>query len=123
MTRLNIFVKSQAMTWTIEYYSERVRLTVDDWPVGIRAFYAKTIDQIKIHGPNLGMPLTRSTGEGLFEIRAIGKEGIGRAFFCTVKGRKVFILHAFIKKTDKTPQRDLATARKRLREVYHENTR
>ena len=76
------------MTWTIEYYSEKVRLTIDAWPVGIRAFYAKTVDRMKIYGPNLGMPLTRAMGDGLYEIRAIGKEGIGRAFFCTVKERK-----------------------------------
>jgi phage-related protein len=35
--------------------------------------------------------------EGLFEIRASGPEGIGRAFFCTQVGRRVVILHGFIK--------------------------
>jgi phage-related protein len=111
------------MAWTIEYYSEKVRLAIDAWPVGIRAFYARTMDRIKINGPNLGMPFTRSMGEGLIEVRAIGKEGIGRALFCTVKGRRVIVLHAFIKKTDKTPLRELETARKRLLEVRNENTR
>ena len=72
-------------------------------------------------GPNLGMPLTRSLGEGLFEIRAIGREGIGRAIFCMVKGQRIIILHAFIKKTEKTPKKEVETARKRLREVLHEN--
>ncbi len=36
---------------------------------------------MKIHGPNLGMPMTRFLGGELFEIRAAGGEGIGRAFF------------------------------------------
>lgn len=111
------------MEWEIEYYSEKVRLAVDDWPLGIRAFYARITERMKINGPNLGMPLTRSLGDGLFEIRASGKEGIGRAFFCTVKGRRIIILHAFIKKTDKAPLHELETGRKRLREVHHENTR
>ncbi len=69
----------------------------------------------------LGMPFTRSMGNGLFEIRAESKEGIGRAFFCTVVGNKVIILHAFIKKTKKTPQKELKIARQRLKEVRHEN--
>ena len=56
-------------------------------------------------------------GDGLFEIRAKAEEGIGRAFYCTLVGRRIVILHGFIKKTDKTPQRELVIARKQLREV------
>lgn len=108
------------MAWTIEYYSEKVRLAVDAWPVGIRAFYARTVDRMKIYGPDLRMPFTRALKDGLFEIRAIGKEGIGRAFYCTVKSKRIIVLHAFIKKTDKTPLRELETARRRLGEVQHE---
>ncbi len=110
------------MQWKIEYYNEKVQLAVDAWPVGVRAFYARTTERMKIYGPNLGMPMTSSLGNGLFEIRAKGKEGIGRALFCTVKGRKIIVLHAFIKKTEKTPLRELETARKRLSELYNENT-
>jgi len=56
-------------------------------------------------------------GSGLFEIRAKGREGIGRAFYCTVIGQRIVILHAFVKKTEQTPLRELDTARERLREV------
>jgi len=110
------------MKWEITYYSEDVRRIIDLWPVGIRAVYAKLAERIKLYGPNLGMPFTRPMGNGLFEIRARGKEGIGRAFFCTVMGNKIVILHAFIKKTKKTPQNELKIARRRLREVEHEDT-
>ena len=72
---------------------------------------------MQVLGPHLGMPFTRPLGEGLFEVRAKGKEGIGRALFCTTAGQTIMILHAFIKKTQKTPQRDLDLARRRLREV------
>jgi len=68
-------------------------------------------------GGNLGLPYTRAMGEGLFEIRVSGKEGIGRAFFCTRVGRRIVILHGFIKKTQETPLRELNIARKRLNEV------
>ncbi|MEO5331646.1 MAG: type II toxin-antitoxin system RelE/ParE family toxin [Magnetococcus sp. YQC-5] len=76
---------------------------------------------MKIHGPNLGMPFTRAMGDGLFEIRVKGAEGIGRAFFCIVIGRKIVVLYAIIKKSEKTPTRDLETARERLKEVLNDN--
>jgi phage-related protein len=56
-------------------------------------------------------------GDGLFEIRAKGREGIGRAFFCRVVGSKVMILHSVIKKSQKTPAKELAIARRRMKEV------
>lgn len=69
------------------------------------------------YGPNLGMPHTRALGNGLFEIRAKAEDGIGRVFFCTVVGRKIVILHSFIKKTDKTPKRELNIALTRQKAV------
>ncbi|MCP3933515.1 MAG: type II toxin-antitoxin system RelE/ParE family toxin, partial [Bacteroidetes bacterium] len=68
---------------------------------------------IEEFGPALDLPYTKAIGEGLFEIRAKGKEGIGRSFFCTVKGKEIIILHSFIKKSQKIPKKELATARKR----------
>ena len=79
--------------------------------------YARITERMQVLGPHLGMPFTRPLGEGLFEVRAKGKEGIGRALFCTTVGQTIMILHAFIKKSQKTPQRDLELARRRLREV------
>lgn len=67
----------------------------------------------------MGMPHTRALGNGLFEIRAKAEEGIGRAFFCTMVGRKIIILHSFIKKTDKTPKRELDIALTRQKEVIN----
>jgi len=68
-------------------------------------------------GPALGLPYTKSLGKGLFEIRAKGTEGIGRSFFCTIKDKEVVILHSFIKKSQKTPNKEMKIARKRLKEV------
>lgn len=72
------------------------------------------------HGPNLGLPYTRAMGDGLFELRARGSEGIGRAFFCTLLGQRIIVLHACIKKTQKTPLADLQIARKRLKELHRD---
>lgn len=105
------------MEWEIDYYSDDVQKTIDDWPVGIRAYYARITERMLVFGPNPGMPFTRSMGQGLFEIRARGKEGIGRAFFCVVVERKIIVLHAFIKKSQKTPRKELEIARHRLTQV------
>ncbi len=59
----------------------------------------------------------RAFGDGLFELRPRGRAGIGRAFFCFMVGERVTVLHAFIKKTQQTPDRELKLARKRLKEL------
>ncbi len=105
------------MDWEIIYYDEHVQEDIESWPVGIRAYYARISERMIIFGPNLGMPFTRAMGKGLFEIRAKGKEGIGRAFFCTIVDRRIVILHAFIKKSQKTPQKELEIARRRMADV------
>lgn len=56
-------------------------------------------------------------GDTLFELRVKGKEGIARVFYCTLIGQKIVMLHSFIKKTEKTPQKELKVAQQRLREV------
>lgn len=66
------------------------------------------------HGIYLGSALTKSMGNGLFELRIKAREGIGRAFFCYRCGHEIIILHAFIKKT---PVKEIAIAMKRLNEV------
>jgi len=74
-------------------------------------------------GPNLGMPHTRAMGEGLFEVRVKGPEGIARVFYCTVVQRRIVMLHAFIKKSQKTPKRELDIAKRRLQEVLRHDPR
>ena len=107
------------MEFTLEFYSDSVKDEVFSWPNGIQASFTRIAEQMAEHGPNLGMPYTRPFGDGLFEIRAKGREGIGRAFFCTLVGRRVVILHGFIKKTEQTPAKELRTARQRFKEVQN----
>jgi phage-related protein len=111
------------VAWRITYYNESVRQDIEAWPLGIRAVYARITERMQMFGPHLGMPLTRAMGEGLAEIRAKGQEGIGRAFFYTGVSQEIMILHAFLKKTQQTPRKELVIARKRLKEVRRENAR
>lgn len=105
------------MAYSIFFYNDSVEAEIAGWPAGINARFTRIAEQMVESGPNLGLPYTRPFGDGLFEIRAKGAEGIGRAFFCSLVGRKIVILHGFIKKTQQTPAKDLKTARKRLKEI------
>jgi phage-related protein len=63
------------------------------------------------------MPVCRSLGKGLYEIRSdLTKGRIARVIFC-VTGQRMVLLHGFIKKTQKTPKKDLDLALKRMKEV------
>jgi len=78
------------------------------------------LELIEELGSHLGKPHTAPLGKGLFEIRAKGKEGISRSFFCTLHKKEVVILHSIIKMTLKAPKKDLDLAIKRMKEVKNE---
>ncbi len=103
--------------WQIQFFSQRVQREIESWPVGLYADFLRLIQIMERHGADLRMPHSRAMGQGLFELRCRSAEGIGRVFYCTMVGREIVVLHSFIKKTQETPERELATARQRLREV------
>lgn len=107
------------MAFEITYFNERVLSVVHSWPVDVLADYARLIELLAEHGPDLRVPHSRAFGDGLFELRPRGRAGIGRAFYCFLVGRRVVVLHAFIKKSRQTPDRELTLARKRLKELQH----
>ena len=103
------------MHWTIVYFSVDVQDAILAFPEGVQARYLT--ERMETFGPDLGMPHTKSLGKGLFELRMKSKEGIGRAFFGLLKERRVMMLHAFVKKSQKTPAKEVKIARKRLKEA------
>lgn len=109
------------MNWTITYYSESVQAEILALPAGFLARYLRYSDRMEVYGADLGMPHTRAMGEGLFELLLKAAEGIARIFYCTMVGKKIMILHQFIKKTNKTPPKELAIARRRMKEVKDAN--
>ncbi|MEZ5424232.1 MAG: type II toxin-antitoxin system RelE/ParE family toxin [Pyrinomonadaceae bacterium] len=105
------------MEFVIDYFHPRILKEIESWPVDFQASYARLVEMLRSHGPYLGLPHSRTLGDGLFELRPRGKAGICRAFYCFVSGRRIIVVHAFIKKTQKTPQRELEIARRRVLEV------
>jgi len=107
------------MSWTITFYSDKVEKETLDFPSSILAHTIHIMEMIEKFGPNLGKPHTAPMGDGLFEIRAKGKEGIGRSLFAVVIQNEIVILNSFVKKSQKTPKKELDKARKRLKELQN----
>src|SRR5580700_4024612 len=92
---------------------------VRNWLRGLSAADRECIVQdlmrVQFRWP-VGMPLCRPLGDGLWEVRTdLDSNRIARVFFCFTEGR-LLALHGFIKKTRRTPDSELALARKRKRE-------
>lgn len=86
-------------------------LTLDD-----RKIIGEDIKDVEFSWP-IGMPLCRALGKGLWEVRSALTQGrIARVLFC-IHGGQMVLLHAFVKKTQKTPDADLELAIKRKKEI------
>ena len=105
------------MEYRIRYSSLEVQETVMALPVTLQARYINLTRRMTEFGPNLGLPHTDAFGGGLFELRLKGAEGIARVFFCTMIEQKIVMLHSFIKKTQKTPEKELKLAKQRMKEL------
>lgn len=108
------------MEWTVETLDARVEREIKALPAGLQGRYLRLADMLEEHGPQaLGMPHVRHLEGRLWELRLKAREGIARAVYVAVKGRRIVVLHAFVKKSQATPQRALRTARRRLKEMDH----
>lgn len=81
-------------------------------PKADRQTIGKDLMKIQIGWP-IGMPLVRKLESDLWEMRSNLRYGIARVLF-TIEGKKMIVLHGFIKKTQKTPPAELQTVRQRL---------
>ncbi|EBO3000875.1 type II toxin-antitoxin system RelE/ParE family toxin [Salmonella enterica subsp. enterica serovar Agona] len=76
----------------------------------------KGLEKLEAKGPELRYPDTDIIDGGLFELR-VGRKDITRTFFAYAKGRRIYILRTFIKKTPKTPKAEIALAKSRWEEL------
>lgn len=100
----NIIIHNQAKVELLELSDE------------LKGKMANLIDKLEVKG-QLRMPDSKALGSGLFELRCIERNNIARTIYAYQKGSVIFLLHAFVKKTEKTPNAALKTARERLKEM------
>ena len=105
--------------WTVESYQDRRgRFPVDDYIESLQpkdtARLTRMIDLLEESGPMLRMPHARHLGGKIWELRVDGRPNSYRVLYAALPGGVFLLLHAFAKKTDKTPEREIAIAERRL---------
>jgi phage-related protein len=104
------------MEWRVEVLKVAVP-ELQALPADMRARFKRIADLMERHGPHtIGMPLVRHLEAKLWDMRLSGRDGIARAVYVAASGRRLIVLHVFIKKTEPTPRRALETASRRGRE-------
>jgi phage-related protein len=109
------------MSWEIETYkTSSGQEVVEDFIYRLqkstKAKLVRQLEMLQKYGPELSMPRARPMGNGLYELRVRGKQEV-RVFYIYVQGRRIFLLHAFQKKSQETPKKELEIARQRQAEV------
>ena len=95
-----------------------MKAAVDALPLDIRASFQRISELIATHGlERVREPYVKHLEGPLWEMRMKGRSGIARACYVTAVGKRVVVVHVFVKKTRKTPRREILLALKRAKEV------
>lgn len=104
--------------WVVEVLNETVQAELDALPEDIRARLVRLSRLIGQQGLEyVREPYVKHLTGKLWEMRLKGKDGIARALYVTALGRRVVIVRAFVKKTQKTPDSEIDLAQRRAKEV------
>ena len=106
------------MTWTIETLGPVVDDEIAALPKDMQAAFLRLADRIEAVGlERMGQPHVKHLQDKLWEMRFSGRDGIARAIYVTAIGRRVIVVHAFVKKTQKTRRAALELAAQRAQEI------
>lgn len=106
------------MVWTVLFVSDAAQAELSALPADMRARFARIAELIRDHGlENVREPHVRHLEGKLWELRLSGRAGIAWSVYVTASGKRIVVLRTFIKRTEKTPRRELEIARERARDV------
>jgi phage-related protein len=106
------------MTWRVEILNETVAAEIAALPAEMQAKFLRMGDRIAEAGlEGLGAPHVKHLEGKLWELRLTGRDGIARGLYVTAKGRRLVVVRAFVKKTQKTPRAEIALALKKAEEI------
>ena len=106
------------MTWTVETLNDAVNRELHALAPDMRARFARICELIAAVGlERMGSPHVRHLTGPLWEMRLSGRDGISRALYVAARGRRVVVVRAFVKKTRRTPRREIELALRRAGEV------
>ena len=106
------------MSWIVETLNSTVDDELDALPADMRARFMRIALLIESVGlEQVREPHVKHLQGPLWEMRMIGKDGISRALYVSAKGKRVVVVRVFVKKTQKTPRREIELALRRAKEV------
>ena len=106
------------MTWSFVFFNAEVKAELDALAEDTRASFERIVRLVQTVGlERVHEPYIKHIEDRIWEIRLRGRAGIARALYVTAAGRRVVILRVFVKKTQKTPRREIELARQRAKEV------
>jgi phage-related protein len=106
------------MMWVVELLDSTVRDELDALPQDMRARFRRIVDLIQGYGlERMREPHVKHLEGPLWEMRMKGRDGISRAIYVTAKGRRVVVVRVFVKKTTRTPRREIDLALGRAKGV------
>lgn len=106
------------ITWSVETLDSRVDAELEALPADMRERFVRIARLLQEFGPqNVREPYVKPLAGKLWEMRMKGRDGIARAVYVAATGRRLVVVHAFVKKTQKTPRSALETARTRAEEA------
>jgi phage-related protein len=106
------------MPWAVSFLDHKVETLFDELPEDMQASFLRITDLIESHGlEKTREPYVKHLQGPLWEMRLKGRDGIARAVYVTAVGKRVVVVHVFIKKTEKTPRHEIELALKRSKEV------
>jgi len=104
--------------WSFVFVSAEAKAELDALPADVRASFGRIVRLIQTVGlERVREPYIKHIEERIWEMRLRGRDGIARALYVTASGRRLVILRTFVKKTQKTPRREIELARRRAKEV------
>ena len=106
------------MTWSVEFVDDVAKAEVDALPLDMRAKFERIVELISVKGlERVREPYVKHLEGKFWEMRMSGRDGIARSIYVTASGRRIVVLHSFIKKSQKTPRAALSIARARAKEI------
>jgi phage-related protein len=106
------------MAWSFVFVNAEARRELDELPVDVRASFERIVKLVQTFGlERVHEPYIKHIDRRIWEMRLRGRDGIARSLYITASGCRVVILRTFVKKTQKTPRREIELARRRAQEV------
>jgi phage-related protein len=117
-SQYRIWYSLVTVVWTVETLNDTVDAELEALSADLRARFVRIAQLVEAVGlPHVGAPHVKHISGAIWEIRLKGKSGIARALYVAVNPQRVVVLRVFVKKTQRTPPRELQLARKRAKEL------